>query len=701
MKRQTSHFSLSLLACACSAVITQSAMAYEETGPVTQGDFGGAGVLQTPTARMAPVGQFNFHYSHTSPYSRFNLFFQPLSWLEGGFRYMSISNVPYGPASLSGTQSYKDKAIDIKARLWDEGRYIPAVAVGGRDISGTGLFSGEYVVASKRWSNLDFSLGLGWGYVGARGSLGNPLSLLSARFDERGAAKSGGGKFNFSNYFSGDTSLFGGVSYYIPNSPFIIKAEYDGNNYQHEPRDNNQDQSSPINVGVVYQFNNNIDLQLAWERGNTAMLGFTYKANMAAPFNQTRTDPAPEPLRSPEATSDWQHVATELHNNAGYEVSAIHATDHQVTMTGEQTSYRESSKAKMRAARILANNTSAETDSITIIDTKNGLPLTKSTITRQSLESADDGDITTDELKSQMTLRNPGNSAGNEVYAAKPDQFRYYFWPGLTQNIGGPDAFYLYQVTANATATYTFTPGLDLASTVSVGIVDNFDKFKYDAPSNLPRVRTYIREYLTNSNYGIQNLQLTYRRQLSDNWYGQAYAGLLETMYGGVGGEVLYRPIGQPWALGLDLNYVKQRDFDRGFGFRDYTTTTGHLTGYYNFADQDLLAKISIGQYLAKDKGVTFDVSRYFDNGVSAGFWATFTNVSSEDFGEGSFDKGIYLTIPFDAFFTRSTVKYAPIVWQPLTRDGGQRLQRTSQLYDITRMRDQDLYLDGFNNAYQ
>ena len=40
--------------------------------------------------------------------------------------------------------------------------------------------------------------------------------------------------------------------------------------------------------------------------------------------------------------------------------------------------------------------------------------------------------------------------------------------------------------------------------------------------------------------------------------------------------------------------------------------------------------------------GVTIDLSRSFVNGTKFGVFASFTDVSTEQFGEGSFDKGIY-----------------------------------------------------------
>ena len=68
--------------------------------------------------------------------------------------------------------------------------------------------------------------------------------------------------------------------------------------------------------------------------------------------------------------------------------------------------------------------------------------------------------------------------------------------------------------------------------------------------------------------------------------------------------------------------------------------------------------------------------SRTFFNGVKFGVFASFTDVSTEDFGEGSFDKGIYFNIPI----ADNLVSYT---WRPLTKDPGAKLIRRNSLYDL------------------
>src|SRR5690554_6849478 len=85
-----------------------------------QSDFGGVGLMQTPTARMAPEGTMSVGWSRTQPYRRYSVFFQPVSWAEGGFRYVEIENREF--AAAEDGRNNLDKGFDIKLRLLEETR---------------------------------------------------------------------------------------------------------------------------------------------------------------------------------------------------------------------------------------------------------------------------------------------------------------------------------------------------------------------------------------------------------------------------------------------------------------------------------------------------------------------------------------------------------------------------------------------------
>jgi hypothetical protein len=156
-------------------------------------------------------------------------------------------------------------------------------------------------------------------------------------------------------------------------------------------------------------------------------------------------------------------------------------------------------------------------------------------------------------------------------------------------------------------------------------------------------------------------------------------AGLLEDMFAGYGFEYLWFNSKNSYAIGFEAFDVYKRDYQMRFGLQEYSNVTGHLNFYYrNYGAIPFDTKISYGEYLAGDIGGTFEISRSFKNGARFGVFASFTNVSSTQFGEGSFDKGITFRIPLP--FGDNFINYA---WRPLTKDPGQKLNRKNNLHDL------------------
>ena len=666
----------------------------------TQNDFGGVGLLQTPTARMAPAGELSLNANRTDPNTRYSLSLQPVDWLEGTFRYNVVTNRKYGPEELSGDQSYKDKAVDFKARLWQESHWLPQVALGFRDIGGTGFFSSEYFVANKRYKNLDFSLGIAWGYIGNRGNLNNPLGYIDDSFNTR-PVNTTAGEVNANAYFRGPTALFGGVAYQTPWTPLSLKLEFDGNDYKHEPQNNNLKQDSPINIGAVYKLNDSVDLIAGWERGNTALFGITLHTNFVSRKAPVKSyDPPATPLpaytpTTPPEQVDWEAVSKQLENNAGFSVERIAQRDSELMVYGEQSKYFYAAKGVGRASRILDNNANDEIQWFTMVNKRYDMPVEETSVPRSTFRNVVNNEQDLVDLHRTTEINRATAHFDRTLYQQKPDPFTYGFGLGYQQNLGGPDGFLLYQISAYAEGQYRFTPNTWASGGISANLLNNYDKFKYDARSNLPRVRTDVRQYVTTSDVTMPALQLNQARQLNQDLYGMVYGGYLESMFAGVGGEMLYRPMGERWSIGADLNYVRQRDFDQGFGLRDYRTVTGHITSYTKLPF-DLDAAVSVGRYLARDWGTTIDISREFTNGVKFGGWVTRTTASSEEYGEGSFDKGIYISIPFDEMMSVSTMSRANIAWAPLTRDGGAMLHRQYSLHTMTNGRNRDAFYENF-----
>lgn len=142
------------------------------------------------------------------------------------------------------------------------------------------------------------------------------------------------------------------------------------------------------------------------------------------------------------------------------------------------------------------------------------------------------------------------------------------------------------------------------------------------------------------------------------------------------------QPANQRWGLGVDLNYVKQRDFDQLLGFQDYDTVTGHVSAYWA-VNRGLTAQLDVGRYLAGDWGATLSVDRVFANGWRMGAYATVTDADPSAFGDGSFTKGLRLSVPLSWGIGTPTRKTYAIDMNTEARDGGARLNVEKRLYGL------------------
>ena len=693
-------FSLSTLALACMAAVPQN-RADESDQPTTysvtpsQMVQGGVGLWQTPTARMMPEGALSMSYTDNQEYRFMSVSLQLFPWMEATARYTDVRTRLYSNVDdFSGDQTLKDKGLDVKFRLWEESYYLPDISVGFRDFGGTGFFESEFVNASKAVGPFDFHLGLGWGHLGYQNDITNPFCELRDSFCERPDGFSGrGGKVDYQNFFKGSMAVFGGVEYQTPLEGLSFKAEFEGNNYQQD-RAGVLEQDSRWNFGAVYRWNN-FDFSLNYQRGNTIGFGVSYKLNMHT-VSQVKIDNPPreiQGIKPPEnaAAVNRQKLYNDLRRNGGYVITDLEIDDEQATFYGLQTRYRDRNEGVERVGRILASELPESIQQYHLVEQSNNVPMVDTVIDAAKFRehatysvpesSVEDTYRRVSPTQQQVDAYEPHRATG-AFFSTK------FFW---TQTFGNPEDFYLYQIGLLSSVGYKFNEHLGIYGGIRTTLLDNFDKFNFTVDAEeafLPRVRTRVREYVTGPMITLDTVFMQWSDRLADNWYYQGYGGYLETMFGGVGGEIMYRPIDSNFAFGVDINYVKQRDPDSTTAFMDYSAATGFASAYYqpDFLP-DTRIRASVGQFLAKDRGINIDFAKRFDSGIVVGAFASFTNVSSEEYGEGSFTKGFYVSVPLDLFILQPATGRGQFPWVPIARDGGQMLNRPVQLIGVTEMR--------------
>lgn len=661
----------------------------------TFSNYGTLGLIQNPNARFAESGTLGLTWSHHDPYLRGSVMAYPFSWLEASFQYTDINNRLYSEVKeFSGNQSLKDKSFDAKFLLHKESNFLPQIAAGIRDIGGTGLFASEYLVLSKRLAdNLDFTIGLGWGNLNGN-KISNPLTRISRRFDVRDSDQGLGGKVNFGDFFSGDSGYFGGIEYIIPKwNGARIKLEIDGTNYVTESgKPINQD--SNINIGIVYPVNKRLKTKLSFTRGNTINFGFSYVLNLSKknPLNVNKSKKTT--LRNSQAIKE---VTAKSESNL-YRATLLYLRDERISLQKaslndneyhvvvSQALYRSPGLAIGRALNIVDQIAPASVEDIKISEVNAGMGMYSIKVPREVLSRYRKFSNT---KALDRYVESEGFLFDEENYKFNPKvSYPVAFntiGPELISQIGGPDGFFFGDLKLNLDSEIKFSRNFTVLSSLSYGLIDNMDELKLGSDSILPHVRTDIVKYLKQSrNFSIKRLQFNYYDQFSNSLFYRLSGGILESMFSGFGGEILYRPYDKNYGIGIDAWEVYQREYNQMFGLQEYRTLTGHLSFYFQEPKTNILFILKGGKYLAKDSGITFDVSRIFRSGLRMGAFFSLTDISEEEFGEGSFDKGFYFWVPVELFSGRHFKRTFGWGLRPITRDGAQSLIYAYPLWGVT-----------------
>ncbi|MBS1302332.1 YjbH domain-containing protein [Loktanella sp. SALINAS62] len=699
------------------AILCCLAATAQAEGP-TYTNFGTTGLLEMPTAESAASGELatTLSYSDTAGY-RTTLTFQLTERLSGSFRY-AIFDI-YGIERANGerrTFRTYDRSFDIEYRLTNEGQYMPAIAVGLRDFLGTGRYSSEYVVGTKSiGSNLKVTGGLGWGRMGERNGVSNPLG---GNFENRNevdvfdedAGVNTGGQLSVKQWFRGDVAPFAGVEYNL--SPDLsFKAEYSSIAYEKGLYTPAVDVSSPLNFGVSYRPRPGMEFGANYLYGNEFGLRATFTINPNERPTYSGLDVAPAPVKprteAQRAAQSWnrgtqpaiREALTGLLDVEGIDLIGLEMTDRTARVRYVNNRFRSEAQAAGRVSRMMTQVMPDSIETFVLEPSRRGVPLSAITVPRTQLEDLENTVGSTEAMFDALSVTPAGPTEPLDLAPVPSPRFEWGIGPYLDFLLFTPGDPVTADVGLAFDARYQVNRNLSFVGRTSISALGERDPVSTFVDSNdYVNVRTDTGYYGLTGGLRLDRLYAAYVDRLAPEVYGRLTAGYLEKMYGGVSGEVLYAPVDKSWAIGAELNYAKLRDQDMGFDFAlyetqpngdrvevgDYDVVTGHLSGYYDIGD-GFHAQVDVGKYLAGDYGATFSLDREFENGWTVGGFFTFTDMPFSQFGEGSFDKGIRLTIPADYFVGSPTRRSVNTGVRSLTRDGGARLQVAGRLYNTVR----------------
>lgn len=646
------------------------------------------GYYNMPSARMAEAGVTALGFSYLPPYNIYGLNFQMFENIELVGNYRVLKGITESGFGHLGYGDDTDRSASVKFALYQQNKglkYLPSIALGFDDFYGSRRFYSFYVCATQELLDYDLELTLGFGKGRIKGFFGG-VAWTPFR--------------KFSNRFFKELSLV---------------AEYDAidyKNYKHE-HPNGRDVKIPINLGISWNFFNFLQVKASSVRGKELAASASIYYNLGttkgffpkvdnAPFYTSPVNE--EPIGHLRSVNEFTQELVYAFCEQGLNLYAVYldkgVQKDTLWLKVINTRYREELQVRDRIQNLLATLIPPNIHATTVVIEADGIPTQAYFFRTAELEKFREGKIGDYELQAlSPVIEASSPPRGSDLlYRRKKDIWTFTFRPrvitffGSTTGkikytfglIAGPEGYLFDEIYYKTQFSYNLKSSL-----CNVGDIDVYNT------SKLLNVRSDSIRYFKSNTLSVDQAYIQKGTNVGRGWFARAAGGYFEPAYGGAALETLYYPVDSNWAFGVEGAGVLKRNYT-GLGFTtkvrkfndqnvpEYVHYIGYqyfFDIYYEYKPLCLDFRISVGQFLARDKGVSFDLSRYYPSGMRFGIWYTLTNGRDIVNGKIYHDKGIAFSIPFDFFLrksSRSMLGYAMSAW---LRDVGARAATGKRLY--------------------
>lgn len=643
------------------------------------------GYFTMPSARMRDSGYGEAMFSSVCPYRIYSLSFQLFNRLELSGNYWVFKGVTDPILGAHGFGDSADRAGNFRFSFLHENdgfSFLPEIVFGANDFFGSKRFCSYYLVGTKQFKDYLTEVSLGWS---------------SGRID----------------------GFFGGVSY----SPFADQdssfkgfsfiAEYDANDYKHHKEEHPKGRkvNYPINIGAQLQFTDLFSLKVSSIRGRDIAYSFSMQYNIGKSKGilGRKYDPLPyrspvdhEPLGLIRKDRLFSQEMSFAFQKQGLDLYEVRSYKKCLWLKVVNQRYYKESEVKFRLEVLLAALTPQNYEKVIAVVEVDGVAVQQyvyrvkdlylyeqKKLSRCVLETMSPRqEVESFAYPNQQVLFHRRKKIWNlfirprffSFFGSAKGKFKYDL--SLMTNLQGylfDEVFYQFQTN------YTVS-----SSTYDVGSCDLLN------PSQIINVRTDKILYHRGNTYHVEKLYIQKSFTLQSGFFTRFSLGYFESAYGGGCFEFLYYPAFGDFAIGFEAALLKKRNYS-GMGFTDVIrkfkgrcpeyvpfpyALQYFLDLYYQNYDLHLDAKISIGQFLARDKGARFEFGRYFCNGVRLHFWYTLTNGKDVVHRCRYYDKGVGFSIPIELLTcksSRETLGYSMAAW---LRDVGARAETGLRLYE-------------------
>jgi len=656
-----------------------------ESLPIIYNQMCQSGYYTMPSAKMSNLGTVAFSYSDSDPYKIIGLNLQYFSRLEISANFWIYKNILEKNFGHLGFGEDADRAANIKIALLsklDGFKALPEIAIGFNDFYGSKRFYSKYIVLTKQFidKNLEFTIGFGKGRI---------------------------------------EGFFGALAYF----PFFKKnkildslaffAEYDANNYKNNRYEHPKGKkiNFPINVGLNFQFFKIFQTSLSSIRGNK--IGGTVSAS----YNLGQTKGLFPKFYDPPIYKEYFFInKKEKFSNNLVKIFKDQSLDltkiaffydcnskKVLSLKIVNLKYRNKDVLKLRIQNLLTNILKLDYSKIIVTVESDGLDLHEYYFEKEKLLNFYENKINLNELQVLCPMQE--NSLLNKnadfkiLYERKKQLWMLTFQPKMNAFFGSckgkfkydagfllcQEGYLLNQLYYNIQTSYIIK-----TTSAQVGSRDRYN------PSQIINVRSDFVKYYETNTFHIDTCYLQKNWNLKKALFCKFAMGYFEVAYGGSAFEFLYYPINSKIACSFEIANIYKRKY-KGLAFQkkirkwnncveEYEKFIGvqyFFNLFYEIYPLDLTFKTSLGQFLAKDKGIKLELCKYFKSGFETTFWITFTNKNDCVNNKRYFDKGFALSIPLDIFMNKTSRKRIFFNMSEWQRDVGAKAKTGKELYSI------------------
>lgn len=644
--------------------------------------MGPAGLNTIPTARMADPGTVTASVSTFGPYAHAAVSAQFAPALSFTLRRSGeISGKGSGGAEEGGRRPWP--ALDLKLRLVSESAHVPEISVGADAAFGERRTASEYLVASKRVGAFNLTAGIGWGRMGESGEVANPLRLLGGHFaKDRKAATDNGAGNGPADWLTGHRAgLFGGIEYFpsfLDNAS--LKLDWSSGRWRAEKAlIPGFDAPAPWSVGARWSPLPWLDLGAGAAGGGVFMARASVRTNAKSwhdlPFSAARAGPLLDDTALYDPRADEKRAGVNL------ELASL-------------TSFPAQAGLALRS--LLLRKSMERSESLSLTPTFYGFRGPRLTLPRDAVEKAlsGTGTASAEELWRSARFETQGDEAMTAPAAAGPSLLRtIQLQLDARASLSEPDAGVLHRTALIVQTRRPLLPrmGILWGTSTRLSLTDTSDRLNglREKPEGGASVLPgrFGAGAFAGLRISMQDLFFGWTGTPAPGLYAMAVAGYVEEMYAGGGGEILWRPFGRTFALGIEGWGVVRRDPNTilAQGLLPGAGASGFLKGWYEIPGTDLTASLRAGRYLAGDIGATLGLATEFRGGARVEGWVTATNLRDRDAWDEDLplSAGLRLILPFGGRVIPAG-SAARLALEPMGRRAGAAVENPLPLYEAT-----------------